>query len=62
LTDETVRQNLEQYGHPDGKQEFSVGIAIPKWVVEGKNSMIVLAFYGAIFMGILPLVVVRILG
>ncbi|CAE6384928.1 unnamed protein product [Rhizoctonia solani] len=59
LTDETVRQNLEQYGHPDGKQEFSVGIAIPKWVVEGKNSMIVLAFYGAIFMGILPLVVGR---
>ncbi|QRW15736.1 DnaJ domain protein [Rhizoctonia solani] len=59
LTDETVRQNLEQYGHPDGKQEFSVGIAIPKWVVEGKNSMFVLAFYGAIFMGILPLVVGR---
>ncbi|CAE6471103.1 unnamed protein product [Rhizoctonia solani] len=59
LTDETVRQNLEQYGHPDGKQEFSVGIAIPKWVVEGKNSMIVLAFYGVIFMGILPLVVGR---
>ncbi|CUA77177.1 Translocation protein SEC63 homolog [Mus musculus] [Rhizoctonia solani] len=59
LTDETVRQNLEQYGHPDGKQEFSVGIAIPKWVVEGKNSMLVLAFYGAIFMGILPLVVGR---
>ncbi|CAE6476988.1 unnamed protein product [Rhizoctonia solani] len=59
LTDETVRQNLEQYGHPDGKQEFSVGIAIPKWIVEGKNSMIVLAFYGAIFMGILPLVVGR---
>ncbi|KAJ1308318.1 hypothetical protein OPQ81_004029 [Rhizoctonia solani] len=59
LTDETVRQNLEQYGHPDGKQEFSVGIAIPKWIVEGKNSMFVLAFYGAIFMGILPLVVGR---
>ncbi|QRV72321.1 DnaJ domain protein [Ceratobasidium sp. AG-Ba] len=59
LTDETVRQNLEQYGHPDGKQEFSVGIAIPHWIVEGKNSIWVLGFYGLIFMGALPLVVGR---
>ncbi|KAF8603419.1 hypothetical protein BDV93DRAFT_544628 [Ceratobasidium sp. AG-I] len=59
LTDETVRQNLEQYGHPDGKQEFSVGIAIPHWIVEGKNSIWVLAFYGLVFMGALPVVVGR---
>ncbi|KAG8701223.1 secretory subunit [Ceratobasidium sp. 395] len=59
LTDETVRQNLEQYGHPDGKQEFSVGIAIPHWIVEGKNSIWVLGFYGLVFMGVLPLVVGR---
>ncbi|KAG9091663.1 secretory subunit [Ceratobasidium sp. 370] len=59
LTDETVRQNLEQYGHPDGKQEFSVGIAIPQWIVEGKNSIWVLGFYGLVFMGVLPLVVGR---
>ncbi|KAG8740640.1 secretory subunit [Ceratobasidium sp. 414] len=59
LTDETVRQNLEQYGHPDGKQEFNVGVAIPHWIVEGKNSIWVLGFYGLVFMGGLPFVVGR---
>ncbi|KAF5366562.1 hypothetical protein D9758_008999 [Tetrapyrgos nigripes] len=54
LTDETIRRNWEQYGHPDGRQEFSMGIAIPKHLVEGANRYYVLAFYGIVFGGVLP--------
>ncbi|KAI8394289.1 Sec63 Brl domain-containing protein [Radiomyces spectabilis] len=49
LTDEDVRKNYEQYGHPDGKQSFSMGVALPKGLVEGSNSKFVLAFYALIF-------------
>ncbi len=30
LTDEDIRNNYEQYGHPDGKQGYSINIALPK--------------------------------
>ena len=32
LTDEEVRSNYEKYGNPDGKQSFSIGIALPQLV------------------------------
>jgi translocation protein SEC63 len=57
LTDETIRKNWELYGHPDGRQEVAVGIALPKWIVEGKNNIWVLGFYGLIFGGALPALV-----
>ncbi|KZO93774.1 DnaJ-domain-containing protein [Calocera viscosa TUFC12733] len=59
LTDETVRRNLELYGHPDGKQEYSVGIAIPRWIVEGQNNIWVLGVYGVVFGVGLPFLVGR---
>lgn len=59
LTDETIRQNWERYGHPDGRQEISMGIALPKTIVEGRNRTIVLAAYGLIFGGLLPALVGR---
>ena len=34
LTDDEVRNNYLQYGHPDGKQTFSMGIALPKGLVK----------------------------
>lgn len=37
------------------------GIALPKWIVEGKNSYLVLGVYVLIFMIILPIVVVSVL-
>ncbi|KAI9316197.1 Sec63 Brl domain-containing protein [Dichotomocladium elegans] len=49
LTDDDVRKNYEMYGHPDGKQSYSVGVALPKTLVEGGNSKYVLAFYALIF-------------
>lgn len=59
LTDEEIRNNLEKYGHPDGKQEFSMGLALPTWVVESKNNFWVLGAYGLLFAGLLPMLVVR---
>ncbi|KAI7863787.1 Sec63 Brl domain-containing protein [Spinellus fusiger] len=49
LTDEEVRKNYEQYGHPDGKQSFSMGVALPSKLVEGTNSRFVLLFYALAF-------------
>jgi translocation protein SEC63 len=59
LTDEEIRRNYQEYGHPDGKQEYSIGIALPKWIVESSNGYFVLAFYGLLFGGVLPAFVGR---
>ena len=59
LTDETIRKNFEMYGHPDGRQEFSMGIAIPQFIIESKNNIWVLSLYGLIFGIGLPILVGR---
>lgn len=59
LLDEEVRNNWMQYGHPDGKQSFSIGIALPKLMVSGGNGKYVLLFY-ALILGVgLPYIVGR---
>lgn len=57
LTDEEVRNNYIQYGHPDGKQSFSIGIALPKFLVESGNGKYVLALYGIVLGVVLPYLV-----
>ncbi|KAK4686374.1 translocation protein SEC63, partial [Tremellales sp. Uapishka_1] len=59
LTDETVRENLAKYGNPDGPQQREDKIAIPQWVVEGKNNIWVLGAYGLVLGGGIPWVVGR---
>lgn len=59
LTDETTRKNFELYGHPDGRQELSMGIALPTWVVESHNNVWVLGAYGLVFGLLLPMLVGR---
>ncbi|RDB15649.1 Translocation protein sec63 [Hypsizygus marmoreus] len=59
LTDETIRENLEKFGHPDGRQDISMGIALPQWIVERKNNIWVLGIYGLLFGGALPALVGR---
>jgi translocation protein SEC63 len=57
LLDEEVRNNWMQYGHPDGKQSFSIGIALPKLMVTEGNGKYVLLFY-ALVLGVgLPYIV-----
>ncbi|TRY99183.1 hypothetical protein DNTS_001981 [Danionella cerebrum] len=57
LTNEESRKNWEMYGNPDGPRVTSFGIALPAWIVDQKNSMLVLLVYGLAFMVILPVVV-----
>ncbi|OTA59958.1 hypothetical protein K449DRAFT_332907 [Hypoxylon sp. EC38] len=52
LTDEEVRNNYIQYGHPDGKQSYSIGIALPKFIIsEGNGKYVVLVY--ALLLGVL---------
>lgn len=57
LTDDESRRNWEMYGDPNGPQATHFGIALPAWIVDQKNSMLVLLVYGLAFMVILPVVV-----
>lgn len=57
LTDEETRRNWQEYGNPDGPGVTQFGIALPKWIVEGKNSYLVLGVYVLIFMILLPIFV-----
>ena len=54
LTDEEVRNNFIQYGHPDGKQGFSIGIALPQFIVTDGNGKYVLLIYGLLLGVLLP--------
>lgn len=58
LTDEETKKNWLEYGNPDGPGATEFGIALPKWIVDGKNSYIVLGVYVLVFMIIMPTVVV----
>ncbi|KAJ3128168.1 secretory subunit [Nowakowskiella sp. JEL0407] len=59
LTDEEARQRWEEFGHPDGKQSLTLGIALPTWLVNSSNSSLVLLVYALIFGVGLPVVVAR---
>lgn len=57
LTDEEIRNNYQQYGHPDGKQSFSIGIALPKFIVTDGNGKYVILVYAALLGVLLPYLV-----
>ncbi|KAG5462181.1 MAG: Sec63 Brl domain-containing protein, partial [Olpidium bornovanus] len=59
LTNEDLRKNFEEFGHPDGRQAMTFGIALPTWIVEGHNSFFVLTVYGVGFGLLLPFLVGR---
>lgn len=59
LTDEKIKENWLKYNNPDGPQSTSMGIALPKWIIEGKNTIWVLCAYGVMFGGALPALVGR---
>jgi len=54
LTDEDVRNNYIQYGHPDGKQGFSMGISLPKFIIAEGNGKYVVLLYTLLLGVILP--------
>lgn len=57
LTDEKARKNWEEFGNPDGIRTFALGVALPSWLVNSGNRMIVLALYCIAFGIGLPLLV-----
>jgi translocation protein SEC63 len=54
LTDEEIRRNFLEYGHPDGKQSFSIGIALPQFLVAQGNGKYILLFYMSLLAIVLP--------
>jgi len=54
LTDPTAKYNWEHYGNPNGPQAMQFGIGLPAWIVDEKNSILVLGVYTLIFMIGLP--------
>lgn len=60
LTDEVSRKNWEEYGNPDGPKGFSLGIALPAWLVgSAGNKAAVLLAYAIAFGIILPWIVAK---
>ncbi|KAI5962431.1 SEC63 [Candida pseudojiufengensis] len=57
LTDEVTRENFIRYGHPDGEQPITHGIALPQFLVEGKYSAIVVVIYFILIGILLPVIV-----
>ncbi|KAK6204961.1 uncharacterized protein RJT21DRAFT_117441 [Scheffersomyces amazonensis] len=57
LTDEVTRNNFLKYGHPDGPQDITHGIALPKFLVEGKYSPIMIVIYFLLIGVLLPAIV-----
>ncbi|KAL2133687.1 hypothetical protein VTI74DRAFT_1915 [Chaetomium olivicolor] len=57
LTDEEVRNNYIQYGNPDGKQGYSINIALPKAIVSDGNGKYVVLVYSVLFGMLLPYLV-----
>ncbi|KAM3163745.1 J domain-containing protein [Lachancea thermotolerans] len=59
LTDEITRENYLRYGHPDGPQATSHGIALPKFLVDSSASTLMVLGYIALLGFILPFFVSR---
>ncbi|OBT58917.1 hypothetical protein VE04_00569 [Pseudogymnoascus sp. 24MN13] len=57
LTDEDIRNNYQQFGHPDGKQSFSIGIALPQFIITDGNGKYVLIIYAGLLGVLLPYLV-----
>ncbi|KAK4138220.1 hypothetical protein BT67DRAFT_437561 [Trichocladium antarcticum] len=57
LTDEDVRNNYIQYGNPDGKQGYSINIALPKIIVSDGNGKYIVLIYSMLFGVLLPYLV-----
>ncbi|KAL3235057.1 Protein translocation protein SEC63 [Nakaseomyces bracarensis] len=54
LTDPIVKENYLRFGHPDGPQSTSHGIAIPSFLVNGSASPLLVLFYVSLLGVVLP--------
>ncbi|KAF5732393.1 translocation protein SEC63 isoform X1 [Tripterygium wilfordii] len=58
LTDPVSRENFEKYGHPDGRQGFQMGVALPQFLldIDGASGGILLLWIVGVCI-LLPLVI-----
>jgi translocation protein SEC63 len=54
LTDETARANWEKYGNPDGPGTFHVAIALPRFLLQKENNILVLTVFFLVLLIIIP--------
>jgi translocation protein SEC63 len=59
LTDEEAKLLFDEFGHPDGKQAFTLGLALPSWLVQAENSSLVLLIYTILFGIGMPVMVAK---
>lgn len=51
LTDPVSRENYELYGHPDGRQAFAAGVALPEFMMDESNQGAMLLVYMTVLIG-----------
>ena len=51
LTDPVAKKNYDEYGHPDGRQGFTMGIALPEWMMSSEYQGVMFLGYGVILAG-----------
>lgn len=56
LTDDTTKENFAKYGHPDGPQAITQGIALPKFLIESQGPFLVVGYVFVIAV-LLPFIV-----
>lgn len=57
LTDDVTKENFLKYGNPDGPNEIKHGIALPKFLIEGSFSPVVILIYVLLIAVALPMFV-----
>ncbi len=54
MTDETARANWEKYGNPDGPGTFHVAIALPRFLLQKENNIMVLSVFFLVLLIVIP--------
>ena len=54
MTDETAYENFKKYGNPDGPGSYSVAIALPRFLLDTENHLMVLILAFFILLVLIP--------
>ena len=54
MTDEVAYENFKKYGNPDGPGSYNVAIALPKFLLDTENHLMVLFFAFLILLVLIP--------
>jgi len=57
LTDDTARENFQKYGNPDGPGSYNVAIALPRFLLNAENQILVLCVAFFVLLIVIPALV-----